>query len=194
VTDASLAIGPAGAEASVPVLEGSARVEAVFVENYDFVWRLLRRFGVPASEVDDAAQQVFMTFVRKIAAVEHGKERTFLYGTALKVAANSRRSASSRAKSIPPPPESSDTSTLPDSLTEAARLRDLLDEILAQLSDDLRRVLVLAEIEQYRVEEIATLEGIPTGTAASRLRRARQQFRELLTRYGHRNPFGAPES
>ena len=50
-------------------------------------------------------------------------------------------------------------------------------------------MLVLAEIEQLEVPEIAALEGLPVGTAASRLRVAREQFRVLLEAARDRNPF-----
>jgi RNA polymerase sigma-70 factor (ECF subfamily) len=189
VTDASLAVAPAAPDATLlHRADGGARLQAAFSENYDFLWRLLRRFGVPAADADDAAQQVFMTFVRKMDRVEPGKERSFLYGTALKVAANWRRA--SKRRQVVAAPEPSLSACAPDELAESARARALLDEILDQLPDELRRVLVLAEIEQYQVDEIADLERLPVGTAASRLRRARKQFRELLAVYGDRNPFG----
>ena len=70
----------------------------------------------------------------------------------------------------------------------------MLDELLERLPDELRRVLVLAEIEQLEVPEIAALEQIPVGPAASRLRRAREVFREHLSRAQARNPFREPES
>ena len=50
---------------------------------------------------------------------------------------------------------------------------------------------LLAEMEQLEVPEIAVLEGIPVGTAASRLRAARQQFRVLLEAERDRNPFSS---
>jgi RNA polymerase sigma-70 factor, ECF subfamily len=59
------------------------------------------------------------------------------------------------------------------------------------LPEKARRVLVLAEMEQLEVPEIAVLEGIPVGTAASRLRVARQQFRALLEAARDRNPFSS---
>jgi RNA polymerase sigma-70 factor (ECF subfamily) len=40
-------------------------------------------------------------------------------------------------------------------------------------------VLVLADIEELSTKELAELEGVPLGTAASRLRRARERLREL---------------
>jgi RNA polymerase sigma-70 factor (ECF subfamily) len=65
-----------------------------------------------------------------------------------------------------------------------------LDELLAKLPEKLRRALVLAEVEGLEVTEVASLEGIPVGTAASRLRRARERFRAELAKQPSLNPFG----
>jgi len=61
---------------------------------------------------------------------------------------------------------------------------------LDRLPEKHRRVIVLAEIEQLEVPEIAALEGVPVGTAASRLRVAREKFRTLLSAMREQNPFG----
>ena len=79
---------------------------------------------------------------------------------------------------------------LADELLEQRRARALLDELLGKLPDELRRVLVLAEVEQLTAQQIAELESIPAGTAASRLRRARAAFYALLEQEQQRNPFG----
>jgi RNA polymerase sigma-70 factor (ECF subfamily) len=159
-------------------------------EHFDFVWRLLRRLGVERDDADDAAQQVFMIATRKVSSIEEGSERTFLHGTAIRVAANARRSRH-RRRDLPGHADFADPRAAhPDSLSELARARALLDEVLARLPIALRTVLVLAEIEQLQVSEIAALEGIKIGTAASRLRRARALFREHVQALGDRNPFG----
>ena len=44
------------------------------------------------------------------------------------------------------------------------------------MDDELRRVLVLFEIEELTSQQIAELLEIPLGTAKSRLRRARGEF------------------
>ncbi|MET0413846.1 MAG: sigma factor-like helix-turn-helix DNA-binding protein, partial [Polyangiaceae bacterium] len=53
---------------------------------------------------------------------------------------------------------------------------------------ELRRVLVLSEIEQLTAKQIGELEGLPAGTVASRLRRARGTFDDLLARSQRRRP------
>jgi RNA polymerase sigma-70 factor (ECF subfamily) len=147
-----------------------------------------------AADADDAAQQVFMIATRKLEEIAPGKERTFLYGTALRVAANARRTVRRRREAPAEPDTRIAEDPLPDALTELGQARMLLDEILERLPPPLRKVLVLAEIEELEVAAIAELEGIPVGTAASRLRRARAAFREHLDSVRHRNPFDEGES
>jgi RNA polymerase sigma-70 factor, ECF subfamily len=167
---------------------GDVRLTALVEIHFDFVWRLLRRQGLSEADADDAAQHVFMIAMEKLDRIADGSERTFLYGIALRVAANARRKTQRRAAVSETDPEL-DAARSPDRELELRRARSLLDELLEKLPEELRRVLVLAEIEQLEVPEIARLEAIPTGTAASRLRRAREKFRELLRAAEPRNPF-----
>src|SRR5882757_6772788 len=64
----------------------SARLTRVAQEHLDFVWRCLRRFGVPAADADDAAQQVFLVAADKLSDVPVERERAFLFATAARVA------------------------------------------------------------------------------------------------------------
>jgi len=169
----------------------SPTIEQLVNGHYRFVWRVLRGFGLSPSDAEDAAQQVFMIAMRKLDSIDASRERSFVYGTAMHVANNVRRGVRRRREV----PEADDAERIasaggsPEKQTELGEARVLLAEILAQLPEKFRRVLVLAEIEQLEVPEIATLERIPVGTAASRLRLARQQFRTLLEAAQHRNPF-----
>jgi RNA polymerase sigma-70 factor (ECF subfamily) len=69
-----------------------------------------------------------------------------------------------------------------DDLVERSRARALLDSILGELPEPLRSVFVLYEIEQLSTHEIADLLGLPRGTVASRLRRARAEFEKRAQR------------
>jgi len=167
-----------------------ARIGAFIQEHFDFIWRLLRRSGLTPEDADDGAQHVFMIAMEKIETIMPGRERSFLYGTALRVAANARRAVGRRREVSEDALEGRMASELgPERRSELGQAWALLDHLLEQLPDELRRVLVLAEIEQLEVPEIAALEAIPVGTAASRLRRARALFREQLRLEKHRNPF-----
>jgi RNA polymerase sigma-70 factor (ECF subfamily) len=170
------------------------QLRAIVDAHFDFIWRLLRRRGLSRQDADDAAQQVFMTATEKIELIAPGSERTYLYGVALRVTANWRRKSHRRSEDqLGLPAETPDDAALPDEAAELGKARALLDELLGRLPDELRRVLVLVEIEQLEVAQVAAVEGIPIGTAASRLRRARQLFREALERAPQRNPFRQDE-
>jgi RNA polymerase sigma-70 factor (ECF subfamily) len=68
---------------------------------------------------------------------------------------------------------------------------DILDAVLADMPDDLREVLVLAEIEEQSAPEVAAMLEIPIGTVASRLRRAREAFTKSARRVRAR--LGVPD-
>jgi RNA polymerase sigma-70 factor (ECF subfamily) len=166
-------------------------LESLVADYYSFVWRQLRGFGLSTADAEDAAQQVFMIAARKLDTITQERARSFLYGTSLRVANNARRGLRRRREVSDDESETIGDGNEggPEQASELGRAHALLQELLGLLPDDLRRVLVLAEVEQLEVQQIAALEGIPIGTTASRLRRARQQFRESLQAARHRNPF-----
>ncbi|MEY4547613.1 MAG: hypothetical protein RL685_3808 [Pseudomonadota bacterium] len=153
-------------------------VRALFDAHFTSIWRLLRRLGVRAAQLDDAAQEVFWVASRKLAQIEPGKQHAFLYGVALRVAASElRRSARLSEQREPELLEQlCDGAPSPEERLEQARARALLDEVLDRLPLELRSVLVLFELEGLDVRAIAEIEGIPVGTVGSRLRRAREEF------------------
>ncbi len=59
---------------------------------------------------------------------------------------------------------------------------ELCDLALSKVDADVAEVFVLFELEGLSSPEIAASLEIPLGTVASRLRRAREQFRRVVTR------------
>jgi RNA polymerase sigma-70 factor, ECF subfamily len=159
------------------------RIVSLVDAHLDFVWRSLRRLGVPEAAVDDAAQQVWIVAANRLGDIEPGRERSFLFGTALRVASDVRRSLSKR-REVPEldhrPPV--DARPLADELMDKRQARALLDEILEELPLPLRAVFVLYELEEMTVSEMANLLLLPRGTVASRLRRARDEFERVVKR------------
>jgi RNA polymerase sigma-70 factor (ECF subfamily) len=164
--------------------EDHARVAALLRANFRDVWRMVRRFGVPENSADDAAQEVFIIAARRLPDITSGSERAFLLATAVRVAANLRRSIGTRRECAEDEQASEGVDPRPnaEALLDQKRLRLLLDRVLDTLSDDLRVSFVLYELEGLSSPEIAELLCIPLGTVASRLRRGREAFEVEVAR------------
>jgi len=174
------------------VPEPDARLRALFAAHFDFVWRSVRRLGIDASGADDAAQEVFVVTMRRLDDIAPGKERAFLFGTALRVAADARRARSRRpvvadADAID---RARDESAPPDELADRDRARAVLDGILDEMDLDLRAVFVLHELEELTMAEIASYLELAPGTVASRLRRAREDWQARVARHRARSVSG----
>jgi RNA polymerase sigma-70 factor (ECF subfamily) len=181
----TLAVGEEEALSSEPgTLADPARLSAVLHRHYGGVWRAVRRFGVPAEAAEDATQEVFIIASRKLSTILEGQELRYLYGIALRVAANRRRAVAARREVLDAETVQAAVSQAPqaDALLEQRRLRELLDRALDELPDDLRTALVLFELEGFSEREIAETCSIPLGTVASRLRRARKAFHTAALR------------
>ena len=163
---------------------GTVGLREAVLANHAFVWRSVRRLGVPETDVEDATQRVFMVLAKNFEQVEPTKLRSYLFGVAVRVSANERRAARARrATSNDAEAERVACPSAPaDEALDRRRARAMLDEILDALDDDLRTVFVLHELEHLTMAEIAELIGIPSGTAASRLRRARAEVAEHAAR------------
>lgn len=69
--------------------------------------------------------------------------------------------------------------TLPVQSREA--LRRLVNQLLAAMPQHYREVLVMCDLEGFSRKEVAQQLSVPTSTVTSRLARARDMFRRLLT-------------
>jgi hypothetical protein len=106
----------------------------------------------------------------------------WLYGVAHQTALQARRTAARRrAREVQVP-------VMPD--TEAVQheqwpgVQPLLDQELSRLPDNYRAVLVLCDLEGRTRKEVARQLGVPEGTVAGRLSRARALLAKRLTERG----------
>lgn len=151
-------------------------------EHFSFVWRLFRRLGLPAADADDATQQVFLVACTKLERIQSGSERSFLYGCALNQFAKWRTRQRRTELTLDAASGVVDEGLDAEQDLDQRRARQLLDQVLSDLPDELRTIFVLYELEELSSFEIATLLGVPRGTIASRLRRARDEFERLVAR------------
>src|SRR3954453_829124 len=187
---ARLALVKAG-EATEPVTAGGLaqplpapmpidgpRLARMFQAHHALVWRTLRRRGLDADAAADAAQQTFLVAAERLPDINADNERAFLVGTALRVAFSwGRKTVRWQLDE--------------DMDRHVGAARDVLDEqtgiqlcdlALSKVDPELAEIFVLFELEDLTSPEIAALLEIPLGTVASRLRRAREQFRLVVSR------------
>jgi RNA polymerase sigma-70 factor (ECF subfamily) len=161
--------------------EHEARLRRLVDDYVRLVARVLRNAGTAEADVDDDVQRVFIAMSNRLEDVIEGAEKAFLVRTALNTAAHSRRTAARRRETLTEcPPEVGQAMAGPEELAERRQVRRTLDRILGTMEADLRSVFVLFEIEELTTAEIASILAIPAGTVASRLRRARADFRERV--------------
>jgi RNA polymerase sigma-70 factor, ECF subfamily len=159
----------------------SLRLRALVDQHFDFAWRSLRRLGLPEATVDDAAQQLFLVVAAKLDLIVPDRERSFIFGTAVRIASDLRRALGrERERTSHETDALRDPIPEPDELLDQKRARELLDRLLDELPMELRTVLVLAEGEGMTMSQIARLCELPPGTVASRLRRARAALLQKL--------------
>jgi RNA polymerase sigma-70 factor (ECF subfamily) len=162
------------------VLAGDAAAErALYEAHVDRIWRLAYRMTGDADLAEDYTQD---TFVR---AFDHLAEfrgqsllATWLHSVAVSVILNGLRKVQrhqqreTALEGIAP----AAVSCPPPNVELALSLQDAIDG----LTDDLRLVLVMHDLEGYKHEEIAVILNVPVGTTKTRLMRARNQVREAM--------------
>jgi RNA polymerase sigma-70 factor, ECF subfamily len=163
--------------------------------NHQGVRRLLARMVGP-QEAEDLAQAVFAKAATALPTFRgDARPSTWLYRIAANVASDWLRSRSAHEAKV--------TVQLPETLDHAAsegntgsctldsqaspeqelirnEMRDCIRDVIAQLPDRDRVVLVLGELGSLAGEEIAQTLGISRGNAKVRLHRARGQLKEAL--------------
>jgi RNA polymerase sigma-70 factor (ECF subfamily) len=158
------------------------RLRTLAEQELGFVWRLLRRMGLSKEDADDAAQEIFLVGLHRLAGIAPGSERAFLIGTAIRVVGTQRRSFARRSRALARLAPPGDPDPTPEQLLQRRSDLAVLDDLLAGMPFELRSVFVLFELEEVTESEIARALDLQRGTVASRLRRARKVFRAAIRR------------
>ncbi len=168
---------PSAAQVVAPELE------AIYREHHTFVWRSVRRLGVPDADVDDLVQEVFVVVHRRLGEFEgRSAITTWLFGIAYRVMQEHRRRGLARARREEQV-EAGRPPTAPDRRLSRVEAVGVLDEMLMRLDEEQRSVFVMAEVAKMTAPEIAELTGAKLNTVYSRLRLARRAFDEALERW-----------
>lgn len=155
-------------------------LEELYRRHAGFVWRAVRRMGIPEEMAEDVVQEVFIVARRRLPSYEgRGAPSSWLYGIARGVTANLRRHherARRRLELVAAPTPAPDD---PERDLERRRAAERVRAMLAALDPEKREVFVLADVEGLSGPEIAAALDLKLNTVYSRLRLARDRFRRL---------------
>jgi RNA polymerase sigma-70 factor (ECF subfamily) len=153
--------------------------EALYRQQFPYVFRTLRRLGVRPAEIDDLVQEVFTVVFRRLADYDPSRPaQPWLFGIAFRTASVHRRSRSRRIVEVfGNGDDFGDDAALGQDASVADRqARRIVLEGLEALDLNQRAVLVLHDIDGQAVPRIAETLGLPVNTVYSRLRAARARF------------------
>jgi len=156
----------------------------LFREHFRFVCVTLRRLGVREGDVEDVAQDVFVVVHRKLESFDQARPfQLWLFGICARAAAGHRRLARHHRQVHPAAPvDAAHGGPLPDEEVAAEEDRRLVLAALDGISPQRREVFVMYDLNDFSVAEIAETLSIPINTVYSRLRIAREEFRQAVTR------------
>ena len=147
------------------------------------VWGVCRRVLGNHHDAEDAFQATFLVLVRKAASIRQREAvGNWLYGVAHQTALKARTVLAKRRA------RESQVTIMPESATEQRDFRrdlePLLDQELSRLPEKYRTAIVLCDLQGKTRKEAAMQLGVPEGTIAARLARARAMLARRLARQG----------
>ena len=162
------------------VTSDEACLEA-FQRELEYVHRTLRRLGTPPSEVDDLAQEVFLALHGCWIDYDPSRPlRPYLFGIAFRIAsAYERKRRREVAFGVV---EIGDIGPGPDDALQNKQARALVLAALERIPLARRAVLVMHDIDDVPVEDVAAALAIPRFTVYSRLRKARRELEAAVRR------------
>ena len=178
----------AGPDAGPPT-ESDLTPRRLYDSHFPFVWRNLRRLGVPDSILEDAAQDVFLVVHRRLPDFDGQNVAGWLYQIARHRVRDFRRLLWVRHLLIGGVPLSDSLSkgdASPADSLETNEKRVLLERLLGKLNESERAAVVLFEIDGYSGEEIAEIQGVPVNTVWARIHKARKKLKASLAKHESR--------
>jgi len=166
-----------------PKGEETLAFEDVYRAEFSWVVHTLRRLGVQPAELEDVAHDTFVAIYRHFGDRDPSRPlRPWLFGFCFRVASDHRKLARHRREAPELAHEPAAEGRLPDEAVDDERLRRQVIAALDAMDFEKRSLIVMHDLEGIAVPEIAALLAVPTNTAYSRLRLARQEFERALVK------------
>ncbi|MEW6108039.1 MAG: sigma-70 family RNA polymerase sigma factor [Nitrospirota bacterium] len=164
--------------------------EQLVLKYEDKIYNLCRHMLGNAHDAEDAAQDVFLKAYQNLNKFRpEASLHTWLYRIAVNTCIDYRRKPffESLFKSSKEGDEFVEElpadSPSPDRLYESKQISNAIQLALGRLSERLRMVILLKEIEGLSYEEIADVLDVSIGTVKSRISRAREELKKLLKKF-----------
>jgi RNA polymerase sigma-70 factor (ECF subfamily) len=173
-------------------LAGNQASFQLLVERYQGrVFALVRHYTRNAVEIEDVVQDTFLKAYSRLDSFQHQSSfYTWLYRIATNTVLDfMKRRGRSPVQSVEDPeivPDAagggpgSSAIAAPDARMQCEEIARVTHEVLAELPEIFRTVLVMREFDELSYQDMADVLGISIGTIESRLFRARARFREKL--------------
>lgn len=168
------------------VLDGETEAFRLLVQRYQGpVIRMVANLTGRWDGGEDVAQDAFLAAFRALGSFDPARSTfaTWLFTIARNKALNAV--ARRRTLSADAAPEPSQA-TKPDRAMAGREFFVALDRGLASLPVSQRAAFVLVEIEELSYEAVAQIEGVRIGTVKSRVSRAKESLRRILSQFGDR--------
>ncbi len=160
-----------------------------YEDHFAFVWSCLRRMGVPPSDLEDAAHDVFVAAHRHRGEIAATSARSWLFGAVRRIAANHRRRAWRHQRRVSAAQDVLPTTTSIDRDLARSDASQIVARFLDGLGDAHREAFMLFELQEFTAREVAQILGININTASARLRVARSAFEQFAARLREENAF-----
>ncbi len=159
---------------------------ALYDSYFDYVVESLRRLGVQGRDLEDVAQEVFLSLDGRLDALDPSRSvRAWVFGFARRHASNYRQLARHYRERVGVEER---TLATPKDDPEASTQRNeqvaWVHDALAEMPEELRVTLIMVDLDGFTAQEAADVLGLPLGTVYSRVRRSREVFRQLVHRGG----------
>ena len=183
--------GVADQEIVERVIAGDTDSFSILLDKYqDRIYSAVLNYVYNPDDAVDVTQEAFVKAYTKLTSFNRSSAfYTWIYRIAVNAAIDFLRKKKSRpADSLDDArytqlglePVSKDPASDPDKALVRSDGKRALREAISRLSDKLRSVIVLHDVEGLSQEEVAEVLQVPIGTVKSRVSRARAELRHIL--------------
>jgi RNA polymerase sigma-70 factor (ECF subfamily) len=154
----------------------------VYENNKNLVWKIVSRFVFTKEDREDLFQEIFLKIHKALPRFRGDSSvKTWIYKISVTTSINhiKKQERTAWLKKI-------FENFRPTKAQEVISMENELEELkpLKKLNPDQRMILILSDVEELKLEEIAKIMAMPVGTVKSNLHRAREIVKKEVIKNG----------